>query len=148
VVAGWPWCGYQFAEPDAGHTAIRIVAGTADNWTSIHQTRAYHAKLLASGAQATLVEVAGAHHGFGYGMPLRHLPDALVALNAPVIAFDRDGVMREPASGERRPGATDHDVLRWLAPHAGRGVTIGAAPGQMQAFVAEFTAHFREHLVR
>jgi dienelactone hydrolase len=147
VVAGWPWCGYQFAEPDAGSTAIHIVAGTADNWTSITQTRAYHAKLVQRGARATLVEVEGAHHGFGYGVPVRQLPDAFAVLGAPTVTFDADGVMRDPASGKRQPGATDGDVLRWLTPYASRGVTIGAAPGEMQTFVGEFVGRFRGELL-
>jgi dienelactone hydrolase len=34
VVAGWPWCGFQFADPHTAPTAVRFAVADADNWVS------------------------------------------------------------------------------------------------------------------
>jgi dienelactone hydrolase len=146
VLAGWPWCGYQFREPDTGDTAIRLVVADLDDWASPVQSQAYEALLRAHGARVTLRLFHNAHHGFGYGVPVKRFDDAMVALNAPIVYFDHDGVMRDPWSGERRPDADDTTIVRLLGAFIGRGVTVGSLEGQMQDFIDDFTRHFATHL--
>jgi dienelactone hydrolase len=146
VLAGWPWCGYQFADPDVGDTAVRIVAADSDDWASAVQSQAYHALLRLRSERASFRLFANAAHGFGYGVPIKRFAEAMVALNAPIVYFDGDGVPRDPWSGERRPGTTDAGIVQMLAPFLARGVTVGSRPGQMEAFIEDFVAHFVQHL--
>ncbi len=147
VLAGWPWCGYQFKEPEVGSTAVRMVVADHDDWASAVQSQAYHSVLQARGARASLRLVKNAKHGFGYGSPVQAMPEAMVALNAPIVYFDTDGVLLDPWTGQRRPGADDSAIVQLLLPFVGRGVTLGAQPGQMQDFIADFTAFFRTELL-
>jgi dienelactone hydrolase len=148
VLAGWPWCGYQFQTPDTGATAVRLVAADQDDWASVVQTQAYHALLQARGANVSLRIVRNAQHGFGYGVPVKTMPDAMVALNAPIVYFDGEGVMLDPWSGEPRPGADDPAIVQMLLPFVHRGVTVGSTAGQMQDFIEDFVAHFSRHLLK
>ncbi|MFN0185695.1 MAG: dienelactone hydrolase family protein [Aquabacterium sp.] len=148
VLAGWPWCGYQFRDPDPGATTVRIVAADQDDYVSAVQAQALHALLRARGADVSLRIVRQARHGFGYGAPLRALPEAATALSAPIVYFDNDGVMLDPWSGERRPGLDDSAILAMLAPFSRRGVNVGSAEGQLQDFIDDFVAYFRGRLMK
>ncbi len=146
VLAAWPWCGHQFDEPDVGNTAIRILAADKDNWASMVQAQACYHSLRLRHHDVSMTVARDALHGFGYGVPAKQFPQAMVALNAPILYFARDGVMFDPWTGERRPDMDDLQIMTMLAPFISRGVTVGSRDGQMQWFMDEATAFFVQRL--
>jgi dienelactone hydrolase len=142
VVAGWPWCGFQFSHPNIGNTAIRLIAADHDNWASVVQSQAYFNAISARSNKASLRIVKDAHHAFGYGMPEDQFPDAMKAMHAPVVYFNDQGVMLDIWTGAPTPGMDDHAIVAQLASYITRGVTVGAKDGQMADFMNDFTRFF------
>jgi dienelactone hydrolase len=146
VVAAWPWCGFQFNNPNMGRTVLRLVAADQDNWCSGIQTQAYFNAIHARSPSASLRIVKDAHHGFGYGMPEKQWPEAMKALHAPVVHFNNDGVAIDIWSGTPSPGLDDHAIISQLSNHITRGVTAGSKEGQMADFMQDFTSFFQTNL--
>lgn len=146
VVAGWPWCGYQFNNPNVGRTVLRMVAADQDNCCSGIQTQAYFNAIHARSPSASLRIAKDAHHGFGFGMPETQWPDAMKALNAPVVHFNKDGVALDIWSGTPSPGLDDNAIISQLASHITRGMTIGSKEGQLADFMNDFTHFFQPNL--
>jgi dienelactone hydrolase len=146
VLAGWPWCGFQFSSPQIGNTAIRLIAADHDNWASVVQTQAYFNAISARSKNTSLRIVQDAHHGFGYGMPEKQWPEAMKGLHAPVVYFNDHGVMLDIWSGQPTHGADDHTILSQLASYITRGVTVGAKDGQMADFMQDMTQFFKTEL--
>ena len=148
VIAGWPWCGYQFVDPNIGNTALRLVAADHDNWCSVIQCQAYINAIHARNPTASLRIVKDAHHGFGYGMPEDQWPEAMKALHAPVVYFDDQGVMLDIWTGQPTSGLDDHAIVAQLASYITRGVTVGSKEGQMADFMQDFTQFFIAELLK
>jgi dienelactone hydrolase len=146
VLAGWPWCGFQFTNPHIGNTTLRILAADHDDWASVVQTQAYFNAISARNPTASLRIVKDAHHGFGYGMPEKQWPEAMKGLHAPVVYFNDQGVMLDIWSGQPTPGADDHAILSQLASYITRGVTVGSKEGQMADFMQDMTQFFKTEL--
>jgi dienelactone hydrolase len=147
VVAGWPWCGFQFSNPNIGQAALRMIAADHDNWASVVQTQAYFNAIRARSPAASLRIVKDAHHGFGYGMPENQWPEAMKAMHAPVVYFNDDGVALNVWTGEPQPGMDDHGIISQLASYITRGVTVGSKDGQMADFLQDFTQFFTAELM-
>jgi dienelactone hydrolase len=147
VVAGWPWCGFQFSNPSVGQTALRMVAADHDDWASVVQCQAYFNAIRARSPAASLRIVKDAHHGFGYGMPEKQWPEAMKAMLAPVVYFNDQGVMLDVWSGEPKPGLDDHAIISQLASYITRGVTVGSKDGQMADFMQDMTQFFTAELM-
>jgi hypothetical protein len=90
--------------------------------------------------------VRDARHGFGYGAPLRELPQAIKALMAPAVYFDAQGVLLDPWSQVATPGVDDKAVVKMLMPFITRGVNVGSKDGQLQDFVADLVGYFQAKL--
>lgn len=148
VVAGWPWCGFQFTNPTIGNTALRLIAADHDNWASVVQCQAYFNAISARSNNASLRIVKDAQHGFGYGMPEEQFPQAMKALHAPVVYFNDQGVMLDIWSGKPATGLDDHAIVAQLASYITRGVTVGAKDGQMADFMQDFTQFFTAELLK
>jgi dienelactone hydrolase len=146
MLAGWPWCGYQFMEPETAPTAIRFVAADSDDYVSVPQAQAYAAAMRFRNPNVSFRLVRNARHGFGYGGPLRERPEAVKALSAPVIYFDAAGTLIDPWSQQPVPDAGDREISRMLAPFTGKGVHVGSREGQMADFVADLVAFFSAEL--
>ena len=146
VLAGWPWCGFQFVNPQIGNTAMRLIAADHDNWASVVQTQAYFNAISVRGKSTSLRIVKDAHHGFGYGMPEKHWPEAMKAMHAPVVYFNDQGVMLDVWSGQPTPSLDDHAIVSQLASYITRGVTVGSKEGQMLDFMQDFTRFFQANL--
>ena len=146
VVAGWPWCGFQFSHPNIGNTAIRLIAADHDNWASVVQSQAYFNAISARSNKASLRIVKDAHHAFGYGMPEDQFPDAMKAMHAPVVYFNDQGVMLDIWTGAPTPGMDDHAIVAQMASYITRGVTVGSKDGQMADFMQDFTNFFQANL--
>jgi dienelactone hydrolase len=146
VLAGWPWCGYQFADPQTAPTAIRYVAADSDNYVSVQQSQGYAAAMRFRNSDVAIRLVRDARHGFGYGGSLRERPEAVKALSAPVIYFDAEGVLLDPWSQQRVPDADDRTISAMLAPFVTRGVHVGSKDGQQADFIADLTTFFSAKL--
>jgi len=146
VVAGWPWCGLQFADPQTAPTAIRLALADSDNWVSPLQCQAYFNAMRPRNPVVTQRLFKDASHGFGYGTPLREIPRATHALNAPVIHFDPRGVPLDPWSGDAMPGADDRALEAMMRPFIGRGVLAGTQGSQMQDFIRDTVGFFITYL--
>jgi hypothetical protein len=147
VVAGWPWCGFQFSNPTIGQTALRMIAADHDNWASVVHCQAYFNAIRARSPTASLRIVKDAHHGFGYGMPESQWPEAMKALHAPVVYFNDQGVMLDIWTGKAAPSLDDHAIISQLASYITRGVTVGSKDGQMADFMQDFTQFFTIELM-
>jgi dienelactone hydrolase len=146
VLAAWPWCGYQFSQPGTGPVRVRLLSADQDNWASALQTQAYFQAIQAHNASASFRLFKDARHGFGYGNPLNDLPDAMVALNAPILYFDPDGALLDPWSGAAIDDADDHHIRQLLMPFISRGVTVGSQGTQMADFMADAVNFFSHNL--
>jgi dienelactone hydrolase len=146
VLAGWPWCGYQFAEAQIAPTTVRFVVADSDDYVSAPQCQGYASAMRSEGADVSIRLVRDARHGFGYGGPLMERPQAIKALNAPVVYFDSQGLLLDPWSQQPVPGANDKTVEKMLAPFISRSVNVGSKPGQMDDFMADMVAFFSSSL--
>ena len=146
VLAGWPWGGFQFNNPNVGRTAVRMVAADHDDWCSVVQCQAYFNAIHARSPAASIRIMKDANHGFGYGIPEKQWPEAMKALHAPVVYFDDSGVALNVWTGEPRPGLDDHDIIAQLASYITRGVTVGSKDGQMEDFMQDFVTFFDKNL--
>jgi dienelactone hydrolase len=148
VLSGWPWCGAQFAEPRTAPTAVRFVVGDSDNWVGPAQCQAYQGAMKAHNPAVSLRIFRNADHGFGYSLSPQELPNAVKALDAPIIRFDESGTLLDPRTGQPRPGADERTVADLLRPFLSRGARVGSRDGQMAEFMADFVAFFRAQLLR
>jgi dienelactone hydrolase len=148
VLAGWPWCGFQFANPTMGNTTMRIIVADHDEWASMVQCQAYFNAISARSKKASFRIVRDAHHGFGYGMPEKRWPEAMKAMHAPVVYFNDQGVALDIWSGQPTPGLDDHAIIAQLASYITRGVTVGSKDGQMVDFMQDFTQFFTLKLMQ
>jgi dienelactone hydrolase len=147
VLAGWPWCGYQFLEPNTGNTQVRILGADQDTWASVVQAQGYFNAISARNPGASMRIFRDAKHGFGYGTTARDFPEAMTALLAPIVYFNEHGIALDPWSREPMPGADDHGLRKMLAKYITRGVSIGTQGSQMQDFISDFTGFFRANLL-
>jgi dienelactone hydrolase len=146
VLAGWPWCGYQFQAPNTGTTHVRILGADQDSWASVVQAQAYYNAISARNDGASIRIFKDAKHGFGYGNPGKDFPDAMTALLAPIVYFNENGEALDLWSQTPLPGADDHSLRAMLAKYITRGVSIGTQGTQMQEFIDDFTQYFRATL--
>jgi dienelactone hydrolase len=146
VLAAWPWCGYQLAQPSTGSARVRMLAADKDNWASTLQTQAYFQAIQARNPSASFRLFKDARHGFGYGNPQTDLPDAMVALNAPILYFDPQGALLDPWSGTAIDDADDHHIRQLLMPFISRGVTVGSHGTQMTDFMVDAVNFFSHNL--
>ncbi len=146
VLAGWPWCGYQFIDPHTAPTAVRIVSADSDDYVSTPQCQGYASAMRPRNPEVSIRLMRDARHGFGYGNPLIERPQAIKALLAPAVYFDAQGVLQDPWSQQPVPGANDQAVAKMLTPFITRGVNVGSKPGQMDEFMADLVGFFSARL--
>lgn len=147
VVAGWPWCGYQFVDARTAPTALFLALGDIDNWVSPVQCQVYFAAMKPLNPKVSLKFFRNADHGFGYASPMREIPNAIKALNAPVVYFDAQGRFIDIWTQAPQPGLDDTAILQLATPFATRGVRLGTKEGQTAEFIADLTAFFKDHLL-
>jgi dienelactone hydrolase len=147
VLAGWPWCGYQFEQPNTNGTKVRLLGADQDSWASVVQAQAYFNAIEARNTCASIRIFKDAKHGFGYGTAARDFPEAMTALLAPIVYFNEQGVALDVWSKEALPGADDHMLRAMLTKYITRGVSIGTQGTQMQDFIDDFTSYFRTNLL-
>lgn len=143
VLAGWPWCGMQFHRAATTRTAIRFLVAASDNWVSPVQCQGQAAALRATNERISIRLVKDASHGFGYGQPMREIPEASHALHAPILYLDDHGAFRDNDTGNPM---TNSAVGQFFQPWLGRGVSVGSKPGQMDDFMSDMTSFFRREL--
>ncbi len=148
VLAGWPWCGMQFADPHTAPTAVRFALGDADTWVGPVQCQAYWTGMKVHNPSVTLRLFRNADHGFGYAMPVQEIPNAIKALNAPIAYYDDRGVLLDPWTGKPIPGADERTTMDLYRLFISRGARAGTRGDQMNEFVADFVAFFKAQLLR
>jgi dienelactone hydrolase len=147
VLAGWPWCGVQFAAPHTAPTAVRFVVAEFDNWVAPAQCQAYQRAMVAHNPAVSLRIFRNADHGFGYSLSPQELPNAVKAFDAPIIYFDELGSLQDPRSGQRLPGTDERTVRDLLRPYLSRGAHVGTRGNQMAEFMADFVGFFKAQLL-
>jgi dienelactone hydrolase len=144
VLAGWPWCGYQFEHAITGPTVVRFLVGDSDNWVSPVQCQGQAAAMEANNSRVSIRFFKGAYHGFGYYNPIREIPNAMKAYNAPIAYINDQGTFLDLYTGQPISGA---DAAHMLAPWGVRGtVSVGTKPGQSEAFVDDMVGFFKAQL--
>lgn len=148
VLAAWPWCGYQFAPAQTAPTAVHFALGDSDNWVSPLQCQAYFNAMKPLNPQVSHKLYKGGNHGLGYGVPLQELPQAVKALNAPIVYFDAQGQMLDPWTQLPRPGMDDSAIARMAAAFVTRGARAGTEGTLMAEFMADMSGYFSTQLRR
>ena len=144
VLAGWPWCGYQFEHAITTPTVVRFLVGDSDNWVSPVQCQGQAAAMRANNPQVSIRLFKEAYHSFGSNLPLREIPNAEKAYNAPITYINDQGNFLDLYTGQPLP---DGGVGPMLAPWNTRGaVTIGSKPGQNEAFAEDMLGFFKSQL--
>lgn len=142
VLAGWPWCGYQFDAPETSPTSVRFVVADSDNYVSVPQSQAYASAMLCRNPNVSLRLVRDAQHGFGYGNPIMERPEGLKALSAPIFYFNERGTLLDPWTSQPCPGIDDKAILKMMTPFTSRGAKVGSKDGQKDDFIADFVNFF------
>ena len=146
IAAGWPWCGYQFATPATAPTSVRFLVAEMDDWVSPVQCQGYAAAMASTNPNVSIRLFKDALHGFGYGGPIREIPNAVKALNAPIVYFNRTGAVIDWYTGDSLPGIGERYLSTQGKAFFGRGVHTGSAEGQADAYVADVIAFFKRAL--
>ncbi len=147
VLAGFPWCGYQFENALTAPTVVRFLVGDSDNWVSPVQCQGQAAAMRAHNSQVSIRIFKGAHHAFGYDTPLSEIPNAMKAYNAPIAYINDQGTFLDFYTGKPLPGADDAYMSGVGAPWMVRGpVTLGSKPGQSEEFVHDMISFFKIQL--
>jgi dienelactone hydrolase len=146
VLGAWPWCGFQFRDARTKPTAVRFDLADRDNWVSPIQCQAWAAAMRAENPKVSVRLFENADHGFGYNVPMREIPTALTAYNAPILYLDDAGHYLDWYSGAALSGKSDLELLQAAAPWIGRGVRAGTKPGQTDAFMADMVDFFGKAL--
>jgi len=132
-LALYPPCALAYRDEAQVHRRpIRILHGTADDWMPIEPCRRYVARLRAAGADAALVELAGARHFFDVAdLPLQvRLP----------------GVQRQVCALEERAGAVVNRATG-RAPVGEECVQAGASVGHDARALEDAVRRVKEILV-
>jgi dienelactone hydrolase len=146
IAAGWPWCGLQFEKPATAPTAVRFLVAASDNWVSPIQCQAYAGAMASTNPNVSIRLFKGAFHGFGYGIPIREIPNAVKSINAPIVYFNQAGVAIDWYSGEAMPGIGELYLGKYGAEFVDKGVRIGSTEGQADQFIADVIAFFKRSL--
>ncbi len=129
-------CGIQLLEEARVGAPIRIFHGAADDWTPIGPCREYVERLRRAGADAELVELPGALHGFDVpSLPGSLYLPAVQNGSACRVVERTPGVFVHAATGSP---ATTND------PCIGRGATVGYPPQAQRAAIDGVKAFLRQ----
>jgi dienelactone hydrolase len=146
VAAAWPWCGYQFEQPETRPTAIRFFVGDLDAWVSPIQCQGYAALMKDRNPEISIRVFKNAVHGFGNGQPLRNEPDAMTALNAPITYINARGEILDPYTGAALAGIDPGALARRTVPFLSRGAKVGSQDDQARQFVTDMVSFFQRQL--
>jgi dienelactone hydrolase len=145
IYAAYPWCGHQFLDARVGHTRVRAVIGTRDEWCSPQQAQGCINAIRLAGGNASFRLVADAHHAFDRDHAPENVPDARVSPHAPTVYVADDGTMVDPYTGAADPAATERSLMVKALKH-GFGVTgahMGTLADQRAVFRADMTQFWR-----
>jgi dienelactone hydrolase len=146
VLAAWPECGQQFEHAITAPTAVRLLVGDSDNWTSPVQCQGLAAAMRANNSQVSIRIFKEAHHAFGSYEPLQEIPNAMKTPGRPIIYINDEGALLDLYTGQPVPPvqvAAYLQGLDWLE----RGtVTKGSKPGQSEDFVEDMLGFFKAQM--
>jgi dienelactone hydrolase len=149
VLAGYPWCGHQFLDPDVGGAEVRVLVGDRDEWVSAQQAQGYVQAMRLRGARASIRIFPGAAHSFDRDEPIRRIPDAAVSPAAPTAYIAADGAFVHPTSATPDPTLVDRDIAVYAlkAGYGVRGASLGSVDDQAAQFRADMMAFFERTLL-
>jgi dienelactone hydrolase len=142
VLAGYPWSGHQFLDPDVGTTTIRVLMGDADEWCSPMQVQGHCQAIRLCGGNVTMRLIAGAHHSFDRGTAISDIAEASVSPAAPTAYIADDGALIHPTGGAPDASLIDRDLMVYAlkAGYGRKGARIGSRPGDAELFRADMLA--------
>lgn len=146
VLAGWPWCGYQFRDAITTSTSVRLALGDRDNWTSPLQCDAWASAMRGTNPRVSVRLFEDALHGFGYGSPIRELPQAITAFDAPIIYIADDGSYLDWYTGEPIRNVDDAYWHGRAVPWIRHGVSVGSKGSQAKDFDNDMLRFFQSSL--
>lgn len=146
IAVGWPWCGLQFEKPVTAPTAVRFLVAAADNWVSPIKCQAYAAAMASTNPNVSIRLFKDALHGFGYGIPIREIPNAVKVVTAPIVYFNHAGLAIDWYSGEAIPGIGELYLGKYGPEFVDKGVRIGSSEGQADQFIADVIAFLKRSL--
>jgi len=129
AVLFYPYCNFRGRIP--AETPIRLLHGTADDWTPIGFCRTFVQDLKAAGADVRLLEVDGGRHGFdNWAAPLGERPRSVTIREAsPRCTLRLQPDLTATRSLDGVYGVASFDARRaYLEACAERGVTYGGRP--------------------
>jgi dienelactone hydrolase len=146
VLAGWPWCGMQFRNATTTNTAVRLSIADLDDWTSPLQCDAWASAMRGSNPNVSLRLFENAYHGFGYEAPLAEFPQAITALNAPIVYVADDGAYLDWYTNEPIRNVDDSYWTRRGHPWVQHGVRVGTRGSQSKDFTDDMLRFFQANL--
>ena len=149
VLAAYPWCGNQFAIPKLGRTELRILMGDRDNWVSPIQCQACVQALVARDEKASMRLYPGAYHSFDRANePPKEFPEAITALNLPIIYMNDEGILIDYRTEKADPNLADGDILKYAFTQGliKRGAVMGTQANQAEEFKKDMLSFFSTRL--
>ena len=145
VLAGYPWSGHQFCDPDVGETAVRVLMGDADEWCSPMQVQGHCQAIRLSGGDVSMRLIAGAHHSFDRGTAITDVAEASVSPAAPTAYLADNGAFIHPIRGTPETELSDRDLMVYAlkAGYGRKGAKIGSRPGDAELFRADMLAFWQ-----
>lgn len=141
VIGFYPFCGVDLSG-ETSAVRLRILHGEADDWTPIGVCRDAVSALSEAGADAQLLALPDAHHGFdAWSAGRRRIDRAITVRDASSLCLLRVGGdgLTQPIFGVGRLDGTI-GRLAYLTACGERGVTIGGAPEHRATVEAAFWA--------
>lgn len=148
VYGAYPWCGFQFTNPNVGSTAVRSIIGDQDEWCLPQQVQAYMHAMQLTGGNASCRIIPGAQHSFDRSTPVELIEDASVAPSAPTTYLTDSGQYIHPTDGLCPPATMDRDIMLYgiKSGYGVRGARIGSSGDQADIFREDMLAFWTNEL--
>jgi len=146
VLAAWPFCFFQFEHAITAPTAVRYLIGDSDNWNSPVQCQGQAAAMRANNSQVSIRFFKGANHNFGFGGPLREIPNAVKSPKCPISYINDQGAFLDLYTGQPVHVVDIFAYIGSLVCSERGTVTVGTKPGQSEAFVDDMIGFFKVQL--
>ncbi len=148
VLAGYPWSGHQFLDPNVDETEIRVIMGDADEWCSPMQVQGHCQAIRLSGGKVTMRLIGGAQHSFDRGTDIVNVAEASVSPAAPTAYLDNNGAFIHPLGHAADSKLTDRDLMIYAlkAGYGRKGAKIGSRDGESELFRADMLAFWQRTL--
>ena len=148
VYAAYPWCGFQFLNPDPGTTVVRSIIGDQDEWCLPQQVQGYMHAMALCGGDASWRIIENAHHSFDRGSAVTMIEDASVAPSAPTTYLTDSGCYIHPIRGELPAETMDRELMTYgvKSGYGVRGARMGSSGNEAAVFADDMMAFWNTRL--